>query len=108
MYRPRRQRSFRDLLKSPSARGGWDMNALEAWLELVLETVQKEAYYSTYLALVVAWFAYMGIRGLASKETRGFGWRRGPALEREAVLAGGVWLSLAAVLGVVALFFKLT
>ncbi len=84
------------------------MNAFEAWLELVLETVQKEAYYSTYLALVVAWFAYMGIRGLASKETRGFGWRRGPALEREAVSAGQVWLSLAAVLGALTLFLILT
>ena len=84
------------------------MNLLQAWLELALETVQREAYYSIYLAVVAAWFAYMGLRGLLSKETRGFGWQRGPALHREAELAGLVWLALAAVLAGAAPLFKLT
>ena len=73
-----------------------------------METAQREAYYSIYLAVVAAWFAYMGLSGLVSKETRGFGWRRGLALDREAEVAGQVWLALAAVLGGAALFFKLT
>lgn len=78
-----------------------------AWLELALEIIQREAYYNIYLALVAAWFAYMGLRGLVSKETRGFGWRRGPALDREAEVTGQAWLALAAVLGAAALFIKL-
>ncbi len=84
------------------------MNLFQAWLELALETVQREAYYSIYLAVVAAWFAYMGLRGLLSKETRGFGWQRGTALHREAELAGQVWLALAAVLAGAPLLFKLT
>ena len=84
------------------------MNPFQAWAELALETAQREAYYSIYLAVVAAWFAYMGLRGLVSKETRGFGWRSGPALDREAEVAGQVWLVLGAALGGSALFFKLT
>ncbi len=84
------------------------VNPLQAWFELALETTQREAYYSIYLAVVAAWFAYMGLRGLVSKETRAFGWQRGPALGREAEVAGQVWLALAATLGAAALLFKLT
>ncbi len=84
------------------------MNLFQAWAELALETAQREAYYSVYLAVVAAWFAYMGLRGLVSKETRGFGWQRGPDLHREAELAGKVWLALAAVLAGAALHYKLT
>jgi hypothetical protein len=50
----------------------------------------------------------MGLRGLVSKETRGFGWRRGPALDREAEVTGQIWLVVAATLGAAALLFKLT
>jgi hypothetical protein len=81
---------------------------MESWFELALETVQREAYYSIYLAAVAVWFGYMGVRGVVWKETRGFGWRRAPALQREAELAGQVWLALAAVLAGAALLFKLT
>ncbi len=84
------------------------MNPFQAWFELALETAQREAYYSIYLTVVAVWFAYMGLRGLVSKETRGLGWRRGPALDREAEVAGQVWLALAAVLGGAALFIRLT
>lgn len=84
------------------------MNPFQAWLELVLEIVQREAFYSLYLAIVAAWFAYMGMGGLVAKQTRGFGWQRGPALDREAEAVGQVWLALAATLGAAALFFKLT
>ncbi len=84
------------------------MNTFQAWFELALETVQRESYYSVYLAVVATWFAYMGLRGLVSKETRGFGWRRGPALDREAEVAGQIWLVVAATLGAAALLFKLT
>ena len=80
------------------------VNPLQAWVELALETAQREAYYSIYLAVVAAWFAYMGARGLISKETRGFGWQRGPALGREAEAAGQVWLALAAALGAAGFF----
>jgi hypothetical protein len=81
---------------------------MESWFELALETVQREAYYSIYLAAVAVWFGYMGVQGVVWKETRGFGWRRGPALQREAELAGQVWLALAVVLAGAALSFKLT
>ena len=84
------------------------MNPFQAWLELVLEIVRREAFYSLYLAIIAVWFAYMGLRGLVSKETRGFGWRRGPTLDRGAEAAGQVWLALAATLAAAALFFKLT
>ncbi len=84
------------------------MDTIVAWLELAVETVQREAYYSIYLAAVATWFAFMGMRGVVWRETRGFGWRRGPALEREAEVAGQVWLAVAAILGGAALFFKLT
>lgn len=84
------------------------MNIFQAWFELALETVQRESYYSIYLATVAAWFGYMGLRGLVSKETRGFGWRRPPAMGRAAEVAGQVWLALAAALVSGALFFKLT
>ena len=53
------------------------MNPFQAWFELALETVQRESYYSIYLAAVATWFAYMGLRGLVSKETRWSGCRRG-------------------------------
>ncbi|MEE8385519.1 MAG: hypothetical protein V3S01_06355 [Dehalococcoidia bacterium] len=81
---------------------------IEGWLELVLETVRREAYYNIYIAAVAVWFAYLGVQGLASKETRGFGWRRGPALGREAVAAGQIWISLAVALGALALAIKVT
>ena len=84
------------------------MNPFQGWFELALETVQREAYYSIYLAAVAAWFGYMGVRGLVSKETRGFGWRQAPALGREAELAGQAWLALATLLAGAALVFKLT
>ncbi len=84
------------------------MNPFQAWFELALETIQRESYYSIYLAVVATWFAYMGLRGLVSKETRGFGWRRGPALDREAEVTGQTWLVLPATLGAAALLFKLT
>ncbi len=84
------------------------MDFLRAWLELGLEIVQREAFYSLYLALIAAWFAYMGLRGLVSKETRGFGWRRGMVLDHEAETTGQIWLALGAALGAAALFFKLT
>lgn len=84
------------------------MIVLEGWLELLLETVQREAYYNIYIAAVAAWFAYLGVRGLASKETRGFGWGRGPALGQEAVAAGQIWISLAVALGALALAIKVT
>ncbi|MEE8346655.1 MAG: hypothetical protein V3S20_04835 [Dehalococcoidia bacterium] len=84
------------------------MNPFQAWFELAMETAQREAFYSLYLAAIAAWFAYMGLRGLVSKETRGFGWGRGPALGREAELTGQVWLGLSAALGSAALFFKIT
>jgi hypothetical protein len=73
-----------------------------------METAQREVFYSLYLALVGAWFAYTGLRGLVSKETRGIGWRTGPALERDAEAAGRVWLSLGLALGAAALAIKLT
>lgn len=84
------------------------MNPFLAWLELVLEIVRREAFYSLYLTIVAVWFAYMGLRGLVSRETRGLGWRRGPALDREAEATGQVWLVMGATLGAAALFFKLT
>jgi hypothetical protein len=78
------------------------------WLELVAEMVQREAYYTLYLAVVGIWFAIMGFRGLIMGETRGFGWRSGPATGEQAVAAGRIWGTLGTVLLGGALYFIVT
>ena len=84
------------------------MNPSPHRLGLGVGTVRRECYYRLDRAVGAAWFADMGLGGLVSQETRGFGWQRGPALDREAEVAGQIWLVVAATLGAAALLFKLT
>ena len=84
------------------------MGVIEAWFDVWEETARREAFYSIYLAIVGAWFSWSGLKGVFWGETRGFGWRAGPALGEAAVRNGVVWLAAGVAMLALAIAFKLT
>ena len=84
------------------------MDLITAWFDLWVETARREAFYSIYLAIVGAWFAWSGLKGVLWGETRGFGWDTPPVMGQTAVRNGTVWLGLGIGLLSAAIAFKLT
>ena len=84
------------------------MDLLIAWFDLWVETATREAFYSIYLAIVGAWLAWSGLKGILWGETRGFGWSAAPAIGQTAARNGTVWLTLGIALLSSAIAFKLT
>ena len=84
------------------------MDLITAWFDVWLETAQREAFYSIYLAIIGAWFSWSGLRGIFWGETRGFGWDALTAVGEGAVRNGMVWLSLGVGMLATAIALKLT
>ncbi|MFQ5880545.1 MAG: hypothetical protein ACE5IZ_10285 [Dehalococcoidia bacterium] len=83
------------------------MDFVRAWLELVLEVWSRRDFLAYYAGIVGIWFLWRAYRGLALRETRGLGWRRGIVEDQEAVVVGAVWLGLSAGLLATALYLRL-